>query len=100
MRRGWSKLAIGDVFKTVTGTTPPKGNFQYYGSFAPFVKPPELNNNSVAAADDGLSELGISDCARRAAKLHSCLLHRDFRKDRSRGAGPCIQSTDQRDIAE
>ena len=60
MRNGWAELALGDVFKTVTGGTPPKSNPEYYGSFAPFVKPPELNNDLVAAADDGLSELGVS----------------------------------------
>jgi type I restriction enzyme, S subunit len=58
MTEGWRTLALGEAFRTVTGSTPKKSMSEYYGDFMPFVKPPELLNGPLTSSSDGLSELG------------------------------------------
>ncbi|MGV8923892.1 MAG: restriction endonuclease subunit S [Thermomonas sp.] len=52
--------ALGETFNTATGNTPPKSNSDYYGDFMPLVKPPELRDNVLDSAPDGLSEAGAA----------------------------------------
>ena len=56
----WIEKRLGDVFTTATGTTPPKSNADFYGDFIPLVKPPELCNELIDSASDGLSEDGAA----------------------------------------
>lgn len=58
MGKEWKITTIGSVFTTLTGTTPSKKNSNFYGSFIPFVKPPELGNSQINCAKDNLSESG------------------------------------------
>jgi type I restriction enzyme S subunit len=54
----WETVQVCDIGIAVTGNTPPtkiKGN---YGSYIPFIKPPDLLNCSINTASDYLSELG------------------------------------------
>lgn len=60
MRNGWRKTALGEVFVTQTGTTPPKNNAEFYGDFMPLVKPPELLDSQFDTAGDSLSEAGAA----------------------------------------
>jgi type I restriction enzyme S subunit len=55
---GWVEKKLGEVFSTVTGNTPPKNTPEFYGSFIPLVKPPELLDAPLDSASDGLSEAG------------------------------------------
>ena len=55
---GWVEKRLGEIFRTTTGATPPKGNASYYGDFMPFVKPPELGNCIIDSAADNLSIAG------------------------------------------
>ncbi len=57
---GWVKKTLGNVFTTVTGTTPPKNKPDLYGGFMPLVKPPELRDEAFDTAPDGLSEAGAA----------------------------------------
>lgn len=57
---GWEVKALGDVFVTATGTTPPKSNPGFYGDFMPLIKPPELCDDQVDSAVDGLSKAGVA----------------------------------------
>ncbi|HEY8900759.1 MAG TPA: restriction endonuclease subunit S [Chthoniobacterales bacterium] len=59
MKAGWEKIALGEVFTTVTGNTPSKSNSEFFGDFMPLVKPPELCDSTVDSAEDGLSEAGV-----------------------------------------
>lgn len=75
MKNGWKKTTLGAAFTTVTGNTPPKNNANSYGSFMPFVKPPELCDARLESAEDGLSETGV-EIARivpRNSILVSCI---------------------------
>jgi type I restriction enzyme S subunit len=54
----WKTGAIGSFFETATGTTPPKSQKDNYGSFLPFVKPPELLDSEILDTSDNLSEKG------------------------------------------
>ena len=55
---GWAVACVSEIGETVTGNTPPKSDSKNYGSYIPFVKPPELMNGIVSHADDNLSESG------------------------------------------
>ena len=58
MKKGWQTKTLGEVFTTATGNTPPKNNAEFYGDFMPLVKPPELCDDKLDSADDGLSKSG------------------------------------------
>lgn len=60
MKEGWQRTTLGLAFNTVTGTTPPKNNADFYGDFMPLVKPPELCDTTLEVAEDGLSESGAA----------------------------------------
>jgi len=73
--QGWLDKSIGEVFKTATGTTPPKNNSDLYGDFMPLAKPPELCDVPFDTAPDGLSEAGAEVARTLPAKsiLVSCI---------------------------
>jgi type I restriction enzyme, S subunit len=56
--KGWSAAIVGQLGEIITGSTPPKSDRENYGDYLPFVKPPELMNCVIAAAEDGLSKIG------------------------------------------
>jgi type I restriction enzyme S subunit len=53
-------VQLGSAFETATGSTPPKSDVRNYGSFLPFVKPPELTDGEVFEAPDNLSADGAT----------------------------------------
>ncbi|MBU0712264.1 restriction endonuclease subunit S [bacterium] len=56
---GWVETTIGEIATNIiTGNTPSKQEQANYGNYIPFVKPPELNNNTIVTANDNLSEKG------------------------------------------
>lgn len=60
MKKGWVRKPLGEVFATATGNTPPKNNAKFYGDFMPLVKPPELRDDQLDSAEDGLSKTGAA----------------------------------------
>ena len=75
MLESWQRLALGECFKTSTGTTPSKKNKAYYGNHIPFVKPPDLLGGEISHASDGLSKLGksVGRVAPKGSVLVSCI---------------------------
>lgn len=75
MKAGWIKTTVGAAFSTTTGGTPPKSNAALYGNFLPLVKPPELCDAELDAAEDGLSEEGaeVARIAPPNSILVSCI---------------------------
>ena len=75
MKAGWEVKPLGEVFKTVTGNTPPKSAAHYYGNDVPLVKPPELNDGEVDSANDGLTFSGaeVARVAPEGSVLVSCI---------------------------
>ena len=57
-KRGWCVATVNDVGKVATGNTPPKKEKGNYGTYIPFVKPPELLDCAIDGAADCLSENG------------------------------------------
>jgi type I restriction enzyme S subunit len=66
---------IGDIFTTMTGTTPPKNEASYYGKDVLFVKPPELRGGLISETEDGLTKEGaaVARIAPRNSILVSCI---------------------------
>ena len=56
----WTIDSLGNLFQTVTGSTPPKSQKDNYGCDVPFVKPPELLNSVIFETADNLSDKGAS----------------------------------------
>lgn len=55
---GWTSTKLGGAFRTLTGSTPSKAKAEFFGAFMPLVKPPELVDDVVDGAADGLSQTG------------------------------------------
>ena len=71
----WALVKIKDVGEIVTGNTPSKKDKSNYGSYMPFVKPPELMGGLITKANDSISQKG-SKSARVAPEnsvLVSCI---------------------------
>jgi len=62
----WVWLRVCDVGFTQTGSTPPKDEPHFYGSFLPFVKPGDIQGWDIEGGEDGLSEEGVIALRRRA----------------------------------
>ncbi len=58
MRDDWTEVKVGNLFKTVTGNTPPKKEINNYGDYLPFIKPPELEDKPITKASEFLSVEG------------------------------------------
>jgi len=56
----WKLDSVGNLFETVTGSTPPKSQKDNYGNDVPFVKPPELLDANISVTADSLSEKGAA----------------------------------------
>jgi len=64
--RGWKVLAIEDVGRLVTGTTPPSGAPEWWGSEVAFVTPTDLSYGRIwVAPERRLSALGAQKLASR-----------------------------------
>lgn len=58
----WTKVAIGDLGRVVTGDTPPRKRPEYYGDAYPFIKPTDMTvgQRLTIDYDEGYSEEGFS----------------------------------------
>jgi type I restriction enzyme S subunit len=55
----WNKATLNDLGQTLTGTTPPTANPEYYGEYIPFIKPADFNEDGTLVTDNhGLSKEG------------------------------------------
>ncbi len=57
--KGWEWVRVGDVGITQTGNTPSKTHSEYFGNHMPFIKPADLNGNSINFVGEGISKEGI-----------------------------------------
>ncbi|MDO8368306.1 MAG: restriction endonuclease subunit S [Saprospiraceae bacterium] len=69
---GWVWRKLGEVCKAITGTTPPKDNLDNYGTYIPFVKPPQLFDKPINDAPEKLSKKGAT--LARILPAHSVLV--------------------------
>ncbi|WP_288934764.1 restriction endonuclease subunit S [uncultured Sphingomonas sp.] len=59
--RGWDRKPLGELGKTVTGSTPKTTERSNYGNFMPFIKPGDFNQDgSLNYENEGLSEGGAA----------------------------------------
>ena len=58
---GWEYAKIGEVFETVTGSTPKKSVQEFFGGPYPFVKPPQLCDDLISQTPESLSEAGAQE---------------------------------------
>lgn len=64
--KGWEWCRLGEIFNTVSGTTPSRGNPEYYNSPQyHWVKTTDLNNSVVRTCEELVSKIAIEKC-----KLH------------------------------
>ena len=54
----WRWIRLGDLGITQTGTTPPKGQVEHFGSYMPFIKPGDIYSERVDYSNEGLSKIG------------------------------------------
>lgn len=55
----WKEATLSDLGETLTGTTPPTANPEYYGEYIPFIKPADFNEDGTLVLDNhGLSKEG------------------------------------------
>ena len=58
---GWEAVCVRDFGEVVTGKTPSKQVPEYFGTYMPFIKIPDMHGNLYCIqAEDGLSELGVA----------------------------------------
>jgi type I restriction enzyme S subunit len=58
MKEDWVESTLQEAFETVTGNTPPKKEKQNYGDEIPFIKPPQIENNTITTSLEYLSLKG------------------------------------------
>ena len=56
--KSWEMKRLLEIGKCVTGNTPSKNDPNNYGNYIPFVKPPQLFDNTIVDAPEKLSEKG------------------------------------------
>jgi type I restriction enzyme S subunit len=54
----WLTVSVSDVGISVTGNTPPTKDQRNYGSYLPYIKPPQLDNCLINSSEEFLSEKG------------------------------------------
>lgn len=60
----WPRRAIGDIAKTASGATPPRGTSAYFtGGTIPWIKTGELKDNLIAKAEEHVTDLALRDCS-------------------------------------
>ena len=60
MNEDWVETTISNIFETVTGNTPPKADKDNYGNEIPFIKPPQIFNNTISSSIEFLSIRGAA----------------------------------------
>ncbi|WP_127845311.1 restriction endonuclease subunit S [Psychroflexus aestuariivivens] len=58
MKQDWIECTLQEAFETVTGNTPPKKEKENYGDEIPFIKPPQIENNTIITSLEYLSLKG------------------------------------------
>lgn len=75
-KEGWEEKKLKDIGLTQTGTTPSKSDKSNYGDYIPFIRPSEIDYDSIGGIDYDseikLSEQGLSKG--RLFKSHSILM--------------------------
>lgn len=68
----WTWVRLLDIGQTQTGTSPSSSNPDLFGDFMPFLKPGDLDGNSITYSGPGLSEVGVDHS--RLAPAESVLM--------------------------
>lgn len=71
----WVTTTVSDIGVSITGNTPATSDPENYGSYIPFVKPPQLINGRIGSTPDSLSSQGskIARIAPPFSILVSCI---------------------------
>src|SRR5271157_4357653 len=60
------KLTLGQIGDWSSGSTPPRGNHEYYGGGITWLKSGELNDNQqLAGSEETVTKLAVSKCSFR-----------------------------------
>jgi type I restriction enzyme S subunit len=59
----WEQVRLGDLTRTCSGATPPRGNAEYYGGDIPWVKTGELKDGFVDEIQECVTEEALRDCS-------------------------------------
>ena len=71
----WVWTRLGKVGDWGSGSTPPRGNYELYGGSIPWLKSGELNDNqSLAGAEETVTEMALKTCSFRLNKPGDLLL--------------------------
>ena len=64
--RAWSRVALSDLARTCSGSTPPRGRPDYFGGDIPWVKTGELKDGLIGAAtpiEETVTDLALRECS-------------------------------------
>jgi type I restriction enzyme S subunit len=64
--RAWTHVALGDLARTCSGSTPPRGRPEYFGGDIPWVKTGELKDGLIGAAtpiEETVTDLALRECS-------------------------------------
>jgi type I restriction enzyme S subunit len=67
-------LRLGDVFKVVTGGTPPRSNADYWKGSIPWVKTGEVNYNDITDTEEKISDAAVKNSAAKLVPPDSILI--------------------------
>lgn len=59
----WDKVRLGDLTRTCSGATPPRGHAKYFGGDIPWVKTGELKDGLVYEIEEFVTEAALRDCS-------------------------------------
>lgn len=70
----WEKRRLGEMAKTCSGTTPSRGNLDYYKGGIPWVKTGELKDGMILDTEEHISELALKETSLRLLPSETLLV--------------------------
>ena len=71
---GWRWMKIADLAKTCSGTTPSRGNAEFYGGVIPWVKTSELKDNTIIDTEEHVTPEALEKTSLRLLPRRSLLV--------------------------
>jgi type I restriction enzyme S subunit len=70
----WNWIRLRDLTETCSGTTPPRGNPDFYGGAIPWVKTGELRDTIITTTEEHVTELALSKSSLRLLPAGTLLI--------------------------
>ena len=71
---GWKTLALDEIGDWGSGSTPLRGNSEYYGGDIPWFKSGELNEGTIFYSEEKITKKALAECSLRMNKVGDVLI--------------------------